>query len=55
MLIRKYSLEVWYINILGNAVAEKFVGKEFQEKVFLSLSTDVYFQNMTIRNSDYAR
>ena len=34
MLIRKYSLEVWYINILGNAVAEKFVGKEFQENVF---------------------
>ena len=47
MLIRKYSLEVWYINILGNAVAEKFVGKEFSGKGFFVI-TDVYFQNMTM-------
>ena len=42
------------VNIPGNAVVEKFVGKKFSAKGFFSF-TDVYFQNMTIRNSDYAR
>ena len=37
------------VNIPGNAVAQKFVGKKFSAKGFFVI-TDVYFQNMTIRN-----
>ena len=40
------------VNIPGNAVAQKFVGKKFSAKGFVI--TNVYFQNMTIRNYDYA-
>ena len=42
------------VNILGNKVAQKIVGKHFLAKVFFVI-TDVYFQNMAIRNCDYAR
>ena len=42
------------VNIPGNAVSQKFVGKIFSAKGFFVI-TDVYFQNMTIRNYDYAR
>ena len=42
------------VNIPGNAVAQKFVGKKFSAKTFFVV-TDVYFQNMIIRNCDYAR
>ena len=42
------------VNILGNAVAQKFVSKKFSAKRFFVI-TDVNFQNMTIRNCDYAR
>ena len=42
------------VNIPGNAVVEKFVGKNFSAKGFFVIA-DVYFQNMTIRNSNYAR
>ena len=41
-------------NIPGNAVAQKFVGNKFSVKRFFVI-TDVNFQNMTIRNCDYAR
>ena len=41
------------INIPGNAVAQKFVAKNFSAKGFV-ITTNVYFQNMTIRNYDYA-
>ena len=42
------------INILGNKVAQKIVGKNFLAKGFFVI-TDVYFQNIAIRNCDYAR
>ena len=42
------------VNIPGNAVVEKFVGKKVSAKGFFVI-IDVYFQNMTIRNCDYAR
>ena len=42
------------VNIPENAIAQKFVGKKFSLKSFFVI-TDVYFQNMTSRNCDYAR
>ena len=42
------------VNILGNKVAQKIAGKHFLAKGFFVI-TDVYFQNMVIRNCDYAR
>ena len=40
--------------ILGNKVAQKIVGKHFLAKGFFVI-TDVYFQNMAIKNCNYAR
>ena len=42
------------VNILGNKVAQKIVGKHFLAKGFFVI-TNVYFQNMAIRNCDYAK
>ena len=42
------------VNILGNKVAHKIVGKHFLAKGFFVI-TNVLFQNMAIRNCDYAR
>ena len=44
------------VNIPGNAhaVVQKFTGKKFLGKGFFVI-TDVYLQNMTIKNCDYAR
>ena len=47
------------INIPWNAVVEKFVGKKFSAKCFFChyrcVLSEYGAQNMTIRNSDYAR
>ena len=42
------------VNILGNKVAQKIVGKHFLAKGFFVI-TNGLFQNMAIRNCDYAR
>ena len=42
------------VNIVRDKIVLKVVGKYFLEKGFFVI-TDVYFQNMAIRNSDYAR
>ena len=42
------------VNIPGNKVAQKIVGKHFLAKCCFVI-TDVYFQNMAIRNCNYAR
>ena len=41
------------VNISGNKVAQKIVGKYFLVKGFF-VNMDVYFQNMAIRSCDYA-
>ena len=41
------------VNISGNKVAQKIVGKFFLVKGFF-VNMDVYFQNMAIRSCDYA-
>ena len=41
------------VNISGNKVVQKIVGKFFLAKGFFA-NMDVYFQNMTIRSCDYA-
>ena len=41
------------INISGNKVGQKIVGKFFLAKGFL-VNMDVYFQNMAIRSCNYA-
>ena len=41
------------VNISGNKVAQKIVGKFFLVKGFF-VNMDVYFQNMAIRRCDYA-
>ena len=40
------------VNISGNKVVQKIVGKFFLAKVFF-VNMDVYFQNMAIRSCDY--
>ena len=42
------------VNILGSKVAQKIVGEHFLAKGFFVIA-NVYFQNMAIRNCDYAR
>ena len=39
------------VNIPGNTVAQKFIGKTFSAKGFFVI-IDVYFQNMTFKNCD---
>ena len=39
------------VNIHGNNVAQKLLGKFFGKRFF---DIDVYFQNMAIRSYDYA-
>ena len=41
------------VNISGNKVVQKIVGKFFLVKGFF-VNMDVYFQNMAIRRCDYA-
>ena len=41
------------VNISGNKVVQKIVGKFFLAKGFF-VNMDVYFQNMAIRSCDYA-
>ena len=40
------------VNISGNEVGQKIVGKFFLAGFFINM--DVYFQNMAIRSCDYA-
>ena len=42
------------VNVVGDKIVQKVVGKYFLAKDFFVI-TDVYFQNMAIRNCDYAR
>ena len=42
------------VNIVGDKTVQKVVSKYFLAKDFFVI-TDVYFQNMAIRNCDYAR
>ena len=43
------------VNISGNKVVQRIVGKFFLAKGFLvNMDVDVYFQNMAIRNCNYA-
>ena len=44
---------MWLINISGNKVVQKAVGKLFLAKGFF-VNMDVHFQNMAIRSCDYA-
>ena len=39
------------VNIPGNAVVQKFIGKKLSAKGFFVI-TDVHFQNMSIRDCD---
>ena len=41
------------VNISGNKVVQKIVGKFFLAKAFF-VNMDVHFQNMAIRSCDYA-